>query len=99
MNEAHENPLYGFGHNMVQIDGTLYLCVNFGTPLKSVVNIVKFYVINTPSSYNTILGRLCLASLGAATSTPHLKVKFPTPKGIGKSRETERLRKSSMAKP
>lgn len=83
MNETHESPLYGFGHNMVQYDDTLYLPVTFGMPLTYVVNMVNFYVINTPSSYNAILGRPCLSSLGAITSTTHLKFKFPTPNDIG----------------
>lgn len=86
MNETNESPLYGFGHNMVQIDGTLYLPVTFGTPPLSTTKMVKFYIINTASSYNAILGRPCLSSLGAVTSTPRLKFKFPTTAGIGEVR-------------
>lgn len=44
---------------------------------------VKFYVINTPSSYNVILRRPYLTKLQAITLVPHLKFKFPTLKGIG----------------
>jgi len=44
---------------------------------------VKFLVINRPSTYNTILGRVTLSELKAVTSTPHLSMKFPTDEGIG----------------
>ncbi|KAK1388462.1 hypothetical protein POM88_016640 [Heracleum sosnowskyi] len=44
---------------------------------------IKFYVINSASPYNIILGRPTLSKLRAITSTPHLKVKFPTPQGVG----------------
>ncbi|KAK1383957.1 hypothetical protein POM88_021692 [Heracleum sosnowskyi] len=86
MNDCREDPLYDFGNNLVPIQGTLYLPVLFGTYPNQVTNIVKFYVINTPSSYNVILGRPALTKLQAITSTPHLKFKFPTPSGIGEVR-------------
>lgn len=83
MNESRESPLYGFRHDLVQIDITLYLPVTFGIPPTSIISLVKFYIINTPSFYNAILGRPCLSSLGVVTSTLYLKFKFPTPSGIG----------------
>lgn len=45
---------------------------------------VEFLVVDYPSTYNVILGRPTLNRLiRAATSTYYLKVKFPTPHGIG----------------
>ncbi|XP_074351508.1 uncharacterized protein LOC141690623 [Apium graveolens] len=42
-----------------------------------------FYVINTPSSYNGIIGRSALTMMQAITSISHLKIKFPTPTEVG----------------
>ncbi|XP_074351527.1 uncharacterized protein LOC141690645 [Apium graveolens] len=55
-NKCREDPLYGFGHNLVPIQGTLYLPVIFGTTPNQVTHVIKFYVINAPSSYNGIIG-------------------------------------------
>jgi hypothetical protein len=44
---------------------------------------VKFLLIDRPSAYNAILGRTALNNLKAITSTPHLKIKFPTERGVG----------------
>lgn len=78
-----ETPLYGFGHNAVPIAGIARLPVYFGESPRQVLLMVKFYVINTASSYNMIMGRPTLSMLKAITSTPHLKIKFPTANGVG----------------
>ena len=44
---------------------------------------VDFLVVDSPSAYNIILGRTALNKAKAVISTQHLKVKFPTPNGIG----------------
>ncbi|XP_074361231.1 uncharacterized protein LOC141701484 [Apium graveolens] len=82
-NECWEDPLYGFGYNLVPIQGTLYLPVIFGTAPNQVTHVIKFYVINAPSSYNGIIGRSALTMMQAITSISHLKIKFPTPTGVG----------------
>ncbi|XP_074351663.1 uncharacterized protein LOC141690791 [Apium graveolens] len=41
-NECREDPLYGFGHNLVPIQGTLYLPVIFGTAPKQVTHVSSF---------------------------------------------------------
>ncbi|XP_074373430.1 uncharacterized protein LOC141713754 [Apium graveolens] len=82
-NECREDPLYGFGNNLVPIQGTLYLPVIFGSAPNQVTHVIKFYVINTPSSYNDIIGRSALTRIQAITSKSHLKIKFPTPTGVG----------------
>jgi hypothetical protein len=43
----------------------------------------KFLLVDHPSAYNAILGRMALNELKAITSTPHLKMKFPTEEGVG----------------
>ncbi|XP_074352547.1 uncharacterized protein LOC141691682 [Apium graveolens] len=78
-NDCQEDLLYGFRHNLVPINGTLYLPAIFGTAPNQVTHVIKFYVINTPSSYNEIIGRSALTMMQAITSISHLKIKFPTP--------------------
>ncbi|XP_074328008.1 uncharacterized protein LOC141665921 [Apium graveolens] len=82
-NECREDPLYGFRHNLVPIQGTLYIPVLFGTTHNQVIHVIKFYVINAHSSYNGIIGRSSLTMMQAITSISHLKIKFPTPTGVG----------------
>ncbi|XP_074356670.1 uncharacterized protein LOC141696429 [Apium graveolens] len=82
-NECQEYPLYGFRNNLVSIQGTLYLPVIFGSAPNQVTHVIKFYVINTPSSYNGIIERSALTRIQAITSISHLKIKFPTPTGVG----------------
>ncbi|XP_074378044.1 uncharacterized protein LOC141719566 [Apium graveolens] len=82
-NECREDPLYGFSHNLVPIQGTLYLPVIFGSAPNQVTHVIKFYVINAPSSYNGIIGRSALTMMQAITSISHLKIKFPIPTGVG----------------
>ncbi|XP_074336581.1 uncharacterized protein LOC141673738 [Apium graveolens] len=82
-NNCREDPLYWFGHNLVPIQGTLYLPVIFGTAPNQVTHVIMFYVINTPSSYNEIIGRSTLTMMQAINSIFHLKIKFPTPTGVG----------------
>lgn len=40
---------------------------------------VNFLVMKTPSTYNTIIGKLIVNALKVATWTYHLMVKFMTP--------------------
>lgn len=78
-----ETPLYDFGNNAVPITGITRLPVYFGKRLKQVCHVIKFYVINTVSSYNMIVERPTLNTFVAITSTAHLKIKFHTLGGVG----------------
>ena len=51
--------------------------------MQSVTKMMEFIVVDTPSAYNTLLGRPILVGLGAITSVRHLAMKFPTPRGTG----------------
>jgi len=42
---------------------------------------IKYIVINAPSTYNLLLGRLALNRLGAVTTTTHMKMKLPSTDG------------------
>ncbi|GJU81546.1 reverse transcriptase domain-containing protein [Tanacetum coccineum] len=54
---------------------------------------MEFAVVKSPSSYNALLGRTGMRSLGAVASTIHSMIKFPTSNGIATiatTRETQR---------
>ncbi|KAL5545737.1 hypothetical protein UlMin_005424 [Ulmus minor] len=63
--------------------GRITLRVVFGVaPCQASVS-VNFLVVDSPSVYNTIIGRETLHALRAVASTYHMLLKFPTPNGIG----------------
>ena len=76
------NVLYGFNGSSTQPWGYIELLVTFGEKeAKKTINI-PFLVIDCPSLYNCIIGRIGLAQLGAACSTAHLKLKYHEKDGI-----------------
>ncbi|XP_073129365.1 uncharacterized protein [Henckelia pumila] len=52
---------------------------------------VKFLVVKSSSAYNVILGRPSLNIFKAIGSTYHMKLKFPTPGGVGEAIGDHRL--------
>ncbi|XP_011100876.1 uncharacterized protein LOC105178990 [Sesamum indicum] len=76
-------PLVGLGGAEVESLDTIDLPVSIGEEPKRKTLMVKFLVVDTPFTYNVILGRPCLNSFRAVVSTYHLKMKFPTQYGIG----------------
>ena len=52
---------------------------------------VDFMVIKIPSAYNVLLRRPNQNALRVVGSSPHLKVKFPTPYGIGEVRGDQQV--------
>ncbi|KAL2238352.1 UNVERIFIED_CONTAM: Transposon Ty3-G Gag-Pol polyprotein [Sesamum indicum] len=77
------SPLVGFGGGEVDSLGTIELPVSIGDEPRRRTLMVKFLVVETPFAYNVILGRPGLNSFRAIVSTYHLRMKFPTPAGIG----------------
>lgn len=53
-----------------------------GEHLKQRMIMVKFLLVDRPSTYNTIIARSALNKLEAITSTAHLKMKFSPKKGV-----------------
>ena len=66
--------------------GIVILTVMAGSYPFQVTNKHNFLVVDSPSSYNMIIGQLTLNHWKAATSTYCLKVKFPTEQGVGEIR-------------
>ncbi|XP_011075717.1 uncharacterized protein LOC105160151 [Sesamum indicum] len=81
--EPVKTPLVSFGGSEVTSFGTIKLPVCMGDEPKRKTLMVKFLVVDTPFSYNVILGRPSLNSFRAVISTYHMKMKFPIEHGIG----------------
>jgi hypothetical protein len=73
-----EGPLSGFSGETVIPSGKVTINVKAGT----VSSPTEFFVLNTLSPYNAILGRPWLHRMGAVPSTLHQHLRFPTPQGI-----------------
>ena len=71
-------PFVGFIGDKVCPKGIVSLPIIVGTHPKQVSKMVNFLVINYPSVYNAIIGRLILNRLRVITSTYHLIFKFLT---------------------
>jgi hypothetical protein len=72
------DPLYGFLGESVMPIGRVTVKVHAGT----ISSPTEFWVLNSYSPYNAILGRPWLHKMKAVPSTLHQRLRFPTPKGI-----------------
>ena len=72
------SPLVSFTGDRIVPRGIVTLTVIAGTYPTQITKEINFLIIDYPSTYNIILGRLALNRLRAVTSTYCLKVKFPT---------------------
>ncbi|XP_011074079.1 uncharacterized protein LOC105158875 [Sesamum indicum] len=81
--EPVKTPLVGFGGSEVTSLGMIELPVSIGDEPRRRTTMIKFLVVDTPFAYNVILGRPGLNSIRAVISTYHMKVKFPTDRGVG----------------
>ena len=78
-----ESPLVSFNGDKVYPRGIVPLTVTTNSYPLQVTNKYNFLVVDSPLSYNVIIGRLTLNRWKAATSTYCLKVKFPIEQGVG----------------
>ncbi|XP_074319793.1 uncharacterized protein LOC141656693 [Silene latifolia] len=70
-------PLVGFSGETANSLGEIVIPTYAGVNKQ-----VRYLVIDGPSTYNVILGRLWLNLMKAVPSTYHQFVKFPTPWGV-----------------
>ncbi|GFZ19866.1 hypothetical protein Acr_28g0005710 [Actinidia rufa] len=84
-------PLIGFGGNTTHPLGWINLPITLRTEPHQTTVWQDFIVVDCPSPYNAILGRPTLGGIKAITSTYHLKVKFPTPMGIGEIKGDQKV--------
>ncbi|XP_075500054.1 uncharacterized protein LOC142538627 [Primulina tabacum] len=81
--EAVETALFGFAGHVVYPEGEIVLSLTLGSQdLKKTV-MTSFTVVDSPSSYNIILGRPTMNELRAVASTYHQKIKFPVGARVG----------------
>ena len=75
----YDEPIYDFSGEQVSTRGYIDLHTVFreGTQTKTIP--IRFLIADAPTSYNILLGRPSLNTLGAVVSTPHLAKKFPAP--------------------
>nr|XP_023895560.1 uncharacterized protein LOC112007449 [Quercus suber] len=78
-----DSPLVSFSGDRVYPRGIVMLTVTVGTDPKQLTRQIDFLVVDSPSSYNVIIGRPALNKWKASTSTYCLKMKFPTDDGVG----------------
>ncbi|XP_023896569.1 uncharacterized protein LOC112008473 [Quercus suber] len=80
---SFNSPLVSFSGDKIYPRGIVTLSITAGTHLAQVTIQADFLVVDCPSSYNVFLGQPTLNRLKAVMSTYCLKVKFPTPNGVG----------------
>ena len=78
-----DSPIVSFSGDKVYPKGIVTLTVTTGSHPFLVTNRHNFLVLDSPSSYNVIIGRPTLNRWKVATSTYCLKVKFLTEQGVG----------------
>ncbi|XP_074378249.1 uncharacterized protein LOC141719776 [Apium graveolens] len=93
---CNEAPLYAIGGHPIQFEGSITLPVLLCKLLYTVEKLVKFYVVQIESLYNAIFGRPFLSTFEAVESIPHLKLKFPTEKGVGEMRGDQKTARIIM---
>ncbi|KAL8093495.1 hypothetical protein AgCh_035391 [Apium graveolens] len=93
---CNEAPLYAIGGHPIQFEGTITLAVLLGKLPYTVEKLVKFYVVRIESPYNAIFGRPFLSTFEAVESICHLKLKFPTEKGVGEMRGDQKTARIIM---
>ena len=81
-----ESSLVSFSGDKVYPRGIVTLTVTAGLHPLQVTNKHNILVVNSPLSYNVIIGRPTFNHWKVATSTYCLKVKFPIEQGVGEIR-------------
>ena len=75
--------LRGFSREKVLPLGSIQLVLTLGDPPCQATTTVRFLVVDSPSSYNMLLGRPSLNAIKAIPSAYHMMIKFPTTSGVG----------------
>ncbi|KAL0294714.1 UNVERIFIED_CONTAM: hypothetical protein Sangu_3212600 [Sesamum angustifolium] len=89
--------LYGFAGEVVHPRGMISLPLTLGT--RTLRKTFMFLVVDVPSAYNVILGRLTLNAFQVVISTYDLKIKFLTFGGVGEVQGDPSNHESVMLKP
>ena len=89
---AYSSPLVSFEGKMVVPKGQIRL------PMQTSLDVVKvnFIVVDDFSPYTAIMGRPWLHTLGAVSSTLHLKVKYPSGDQVLKILESQSMARQCL---
>ncbi|XP_075521525.1 uncharacterized protein LOC142554736 [Primulina tabacum] len=74
--ETVETALFGFAGHVVYPEGEIVLPLTLGSRDLKKTMMTTFTVVDSPSSYNIMLGRSAMNELRAVASTYHQKIKF-----------------------
>ncbi|KAM1482253.1 hypothetical protein ACFX1S_034600 [Malus domestica] len=77
------SPLLSFSGDIVQPLGSIHLPFTIGTGPYTATITTNFLVVDCPTAYNVIFGRIDINDLKAMVSTHMFLMKFPTPYGNG----------------
>ncbi|XP_075491166.1 uncharacterized protein LOC142529496 [Primulina tabacum] len=84
--EAVETALYGFSGHVVYPEREIVLPLTLGSQDLRKTVMTSFIEVDSPLSYNIILGRPAINELRAVASTYHQKIKFPVGAQVGEVR-------------
>ena len=71
-----------FGERVLPL-GSIQLILTLGDPPCQATTAVRFLIVDAPSAYNMLLGRLSLNTIRVIPSAYHIVIKFPTTNGVG----------------
>jgi len=71
----------GFAGDHVEVRGYINLRTTFSDEEASRTIVIRYIVVNIPSTYNLLLGRPSINKLGVVASTKHMKMKLPSLEG------------------
>ena len=77
----YHEPIYGFYREQVSTRNNIYLHTVFRDGAQTKTVPIRFLIVDALTSYNVLLGRPSLNTLGDVVSTPHFAMKFPSPSG------------------
>ena len=77
----YDEPIYNFFGEKVSTNRYIDLHIVFRDDTQTKAIPIRFLVVDAPTSYNVLLSRTSLNTLGVVVSTPHLAMKFPSPSG------------------
>ena len=75
--------LRGFSGERVLPLGSIQLVLTLGDPPCEAIEVVRFPIVDAPSTYNMLLGRPSLNTIRVISSAYHMVIKFPTTNGVG----------------
>jgi len=79
--QSFDEVLVGFSSDPVEVRGYVDLRTTFTDDQAAKTIVIRYIVVNAPSSYNLLLRRPSLNKLGVVVSMVHIKMKFPAENG------------------